>query len=499
MCGIAAQHGSTDASLGRRMLRRLAHRGPDDEGCVEVASAWLGHRRLSIVDLDGGHQPLSTQSPQPLYLVCNGEIYNHLALRRELGAGTFTTRSDSEAVLRLVELHGVGGLERLRGMYAFVAADADGRFVAARDPLGIKPLYWATRAGSTHFASELRAFDPAWRPLVRVFPPGHAWTPRDGLRRFAGLGDVEHDPCAESAPSQREIREALVATVEREMMGDVPVGVFLSGGLDSSLVAAIAARRYRATGETLQTFAVGTAASSDRAAARRLAAHLGTDHHEVLYRPADAIAAVPRVVRTLESFDPALVRSAVANFLLAREAARHVKVVLTGEGSDELFGGYAYMREIAEHDLHDELVRTLRQLHTTNLQRCDRVTMAHGLEARVPFLDLDFVRLVLRLPAASKAVAPGRMAKHVLRAAFEGWLPADFLWREKAQFHEGSGATDVLSAHLERSLGDGEFRRLRTQTVPPLRTKEEAVYFRSFSQAFPGIRPELTIERSVTT
>ena len=229
-------------------------------------------------------------------------------------------------------------------------------------------------------------------------------------------------------------------------MGDVPVGVFLSGGLDSSLVAAIAAKVLAERGERLQTFAVGTESSPDLAAARLVAAHIGSEHRETTYTAADALAVMPVAVRAIESFDPALVRSAVPNYMLSAFTAQHVKVVLTGEGADELFAGYEYLRDFTDPEtLHRELVRTVESLHNLNLQRCDRVTMAHGLEARVPFLDREVIEWALRLPPGFKLAGPGQPEKRLLREAFDGWLPHELLWRDKAEFGDGSGAKDVLT------------------------------------------------------
>ncbi len=367
----------------------------------------------------------------------------------------------------------------------------------ARDPVGIKPLYWAHDDGRLRFASEMAAFDADLQAGVEVFPPGHYWTPEAGLRRFA-----EAVPQNGAAPVEREreeTRQVLIDSVERQMMGDVPVGVFLSGGLDSTLVAAIAARRLAEQGERLQTFAVGTEGSPDLLAARVAAEHLGAEHRERVYTAREALAAVPAVVRAIEHFDPSLVRSAVPNFLLAEMTARHVKVVLTGEGADELFAGYEYLREFTDPELlHDELTRTVEGLHNLNLQRCDRVTMAHGLEARVPFLDREVIAFALRLPAESKLAGPGEPEKRLLREAFSGWLPDELLWREKSQFGDGSGAAAVLTGAMEETVSEADFECERDAVDPPLRTREELAYFRVFSEHLPGVRPERTVDRFAT-
>jgi len=508
MCGIVAQYGRTDAAAGERMLGRLVHRGPDDCGSLALDHAWLGHRRLSIVDVAGGHQPLPTSDGQR-YLVGNGEIYNHEEVRRTLDDRRLLTHSDNEVALRLVHERGPDAVGELEGMFAFTVAGRDGSFLAARDPVGIKPLYWARREGAVRFASEMRAFDRDWQSDVEVFPPGHVWTPEGGLRRFAYAVAPEaletfDGPATPGAPIPtamlERVRAALIATVERQLMGDVPVGVFLSGGLDSSLVAAIAAERQRARGQRLHTFAVGLADSPDVLAARAVARALDTDHRERIYTAEEALGAVPEVVRVIESFDPSLVRSAVANYLVAELAAEDVKVVLTGEGADEIFAGYEYLQDLqGEEDLHAELVRTIEGLHNLNLQRADRVTMAHGLEARVPFLELDMIALGLALPAGWKLAGPDQPEKRLLREAFAGWLPEEFLWRGKSQFGDGSGASSVLSEAMAATVSEEELARERDQVDPPLRSREELAYYRMFARELANVSTEGTVGRFATT
>ncbi len=485
------------------MIERITHRGPDDHGEVQVGDTWLGHTRLSIVDVESGKQPLSTDDDH-FFLVGNGEVYNHEHVRLGLEHDTsYATKSDNEVALHLVREKGPDALDELEGMFAFLIAGEDGFFMAARDPVGIKPLYWAESDGVYRFASEMHSFEPDWRPWVEVFPPGHYWTPAGGLERFADA--VPRDPAhehPEAEPSEADLtetRDELIGSVHRQMMGDVPVGVFLSGGLDSTLIAAIAARYVAERGERLKTFAVGTEQSSDLAAARQAAAYLDTEHHERVYTAEEAEAVLPDVVRSIEHFDPSLVRSAVPNYLLAEMTAGHVKVVLTGEGADELFAGYEYLADL-EHpeELHDEIVRTVEGLHNLNLQRADRVTMAHGLEARVPFLDREVIALALRLPAQWKLAPPGTQEKMLLRRAFEGWLPHELLYRDKEQFGDGSGAADVLTHKLEETVSDDDFEAERELVSPSFRTKEELAYFRIWSEHLGGVRPEVTLARFAT-
>lgn len=509
MCGIVGICGhEPPVELGRRMRNRLSHRGPDGAGEVGFSHAWLGHARLAIVDLAGGRQPLRTPDGE-LWMVGNGEVYNHRQLRRDLlGTAAPRTDSDNEVPLHLIGAHGPESLRRLRGMYALCAATEEGGYIAARDPVGIKPLFWAQRDGLTVFASELKAYDEDWHPDVKLFPPGHYWTPEGGLARFHHVvpPNLTHDwdpPARAGEPTPErmatEVREQLIAAVEREMMADVPVGVFLSGGLDSSLVAAIAARRLATEGERLQTFAVGTAESPDLLAARQVASYLETDHHERIYEPHELSAILPDVIRAIESYDPSLVRSALPNYLLAEMTARHVKVVLTGEGADELFAGYEYVGAIDDHgELHTELVRTISELHSLNLQRADRVTMAHGLEARVPFLDLDMVAFALSLPPEWKLTPPGELEKKLLREAFDGWIPDEILWRKKAQFGDGSGARVALDPDTE---GRSEAELHATVDPDPggSRSDEEARYLQIYQRFYPRAVPEQTMSLFATT
>jgi asparagine synthase (glutamine-hydrolysing) len=512
MCGIAAVYGPHDAGETQRMLERLVHRGPDDHGEVRVGDAWLGHRRLSIVDVDGGRQPFANATGD-VWLVGNGEVYNHEQVRATLCEAPFTTRSDNEVALHLLDERGPAALAELDGMFAFLVAARDGRFIAARDAVGIKPLYWSRRPGrdgQVRFASEMAAFDPGWMPHVEAFPPGCHWTPEGGLARFAGAvpQDGEGAPAAAAVRSTAPepppaalaaTRRILIGSVQRQMMGDVPVGVFLSGGLDSAIVAAIAARHLAERGDRLKTFAVGTRGSADLLAARVVARDLGSEHHERVYDAREAVRALPTVVRAIEHFDPSLVRSAVPNFMLAEMTARHVKVVLTGEGADELFAGYEYLRGFDTPDtLQEELTRTVHGLHNLNLQRCDRVTMAHGLEARVPFLDRQVIAFAFGLPTAWKQSPPGEPEKRMLRRAFDGWLPDEILWREKVEFGDGSGARDVLTSAIEGDVSDADFTRDRCAVDPPLRTREEFAYHRIFAAHLPGVRPERTLGRFAT-
>lgn len=501
---IVASHGPFDPAVGERMLDRLAHRGPDGRGTLAVAQAWLGHQRLAIVDVARGAQPLANRTGD-LWLVGDGEISNHERLRAEVGEEALKTYSDHEVALQLYDDKGLGAFEQMWGTFALVIAGDDGRFVACRDTLGIAPLYWSRRGGTTVFASELKAFEDPWLSAIEPFPPGHAWTPEGGLVAWrsapASTPVLMRSQAPHLGPPQwifDAVRDSLVRATEHLMVADVPVGILLSGGVDSSIIAAIAARAAARSGNRVATFTAGLAGSADVEAARIVAAAAGTDHHERVYTAEEAIALVPEVISVLESFDPTLVHSAVPNHLVAQLARDHVKAVLIGEGADELFAGYSHLDE-HEHaeELHDELVEMIAGLHMGGLQRVDRVTGANGLEARIPFLDLDLVELALALPPEWKLTDDTRPAKWLLRRAFDGWVPDEVLWREKAQFGQGTGMNTVLSDHFGALVTDADLAAERDVVDPPLRTREELAYYRLFAEHLPGVPAQGTIGRFV--
>jgi len=512
MCGVAAVHDlRVDAhqgrvaegrAIGEFMLSRLRHRGPDGQGSRQVGRTWLGHTRLSIVDLDGGQQPLPDPSRRR-WVVANGEIYNHDELRAQM-QGPFVTDSDSEVVLHVLSERGTDGIHNMRGMYAFCIADEDNGLVLGRDPLGVKPLYWARHDDRVLVASELAAFPDGVRPFVEEFPPGHHWTSRAGLHAFV---DLHSNPLGGEEPvgpmyttreqAQEAVREALVRSVSDRMMADVPVGIFLSGGLDSSVVAAILAREA-APDDTVRSFAAGTPGSSDLIAARMVADHLGLEHHERIYTDDDVVEMLPAVVTATESYEPSLIRSAVPNYLLAELAAQHVKVVLTGEGADELFAGYHHLRELDEDALRDALVSGVEALHHLNLQRCDRVTMAHGLEARVPFLSREMLAVAQRVPLEWKLLGEDGQEKALLREAFHGWIPDEILWRRKEQFGDGSGTADVMARRAASLVPDVDWASVRIEGLPPARTREELGYQRIFAAHLGGVRAENVLGRFAT-
>jgi asparagine synthase (glutamine-hydrolysing) len=484
MCGIAGTWGADDQPTVVTMLDRLAHRGPDAQGLFSAPgrAGTLGHRRLSIVDVDGGDQPLVAEARA---LVANGEIYNAPSLRDELEEErTFATGSDSEVILHLLGEADTSATARLHGMFAFALA-RDGELILGRDPIGIKPLYTGRHQGNVVFSSELRAL-PAGTTDVEPLPPGTVWSSHTGPRRYYEI--PEPVPVAgELVDHAQRVRDALETAVVRQLMSDVPVGSFLSGGLDSSAIVAL----LRPHVDELHTFSVGLAGSPDLAAARLVSEHLDTIHHEYVLDPREIRDTLPEIVAALESFDQDLVRSAVPTYFTARLAAEHVKVVLTGEGADELFAGYRYHKDLeSDEALQADARRSLAGLHHANLQRVDRITMVHSLEARVPFLDLDVIETALSIPAALRRPGEGAPEKAVLRMAVDGLLPASVVWRDKAQFDEGSGTAGLLP---ELTAADGiDVERYRARFPgTPLRSAEECVYHRILCESLPDPEPVL--------
>ena len=475
----------------QRMLTALQHRGPDGSGIEVDAGCTLGHARLAIIDVAGGRQPIRSEH---YTITFNGEIYNFQELRQNhLAADTLHTRTDTEVLLHLYQRYGPRCVELLDGMFACAIVGADGLFLA-RDPIGIKPLYTAHRGEVLYFASEIKALKEV-AVDIREFPPGHWYHSRLGLKRYYTVGqdlsDLDGNMVQELTRFEHEtqvlpvIVHTLRAAVQKRLMSDVPLGISLSGGLDSSIVAWLA----RDGLDRVETFAVGVDGSTDLTAAREVAQFLGTHHHERVYDQQAMLRVLPQVLHYLESFDPALVRSAIPNYFLAQLSAEYVKVFLTGEGADELYAGYDYLARFEEPDaLHAELVHIVGALHNTNLQRADRMSMAHGLEARVPFLDVRSIALALGLPALWKLRGEGRPAKALLRRAFADALPAHIVNRPKEKFSQGAGSADLIAQLAEETIRDREFIAERTRLAQTwnyhLANKEALYYYRILRESY---------------
>jgi asparagine synthase (glutamine-hydrolysing) len=488
MCGIAVIVAPGSRAEVESMLDRLSHRGPDDSGVQmhRAGGVWVGHNRLSIIDPEGGQQPFVGNDGA--IAVSNGEIYNHRRLVPVDDPARNGSGSDAAVLLPMFREFGTALFDRLDGMYAIVIVAGDGTVVAARDRLGIKPLYRATRGEQFAYASELKSLPRTRWDHIETVRPGHVLA-GDRAEAYYRLPEPATGRSDDADPSDdevehwcRELRDVLERAVVKRLMSDAPLGTFLSGGLDSSIITALASRHV----PELSTFALGFEGSADLAAAQLVADYLGTRHHAITVPESAPVQVLPEVLYHLESWDRDLVRSALPNYLVARFAATELKVVLTGEGADELFAGYKYHgRYIDVPDtLQRELHRSVGAMHNSNLQRVDRMTMAHSLEARVPFLDPEVVALAMRIPARLKLRRDRHgpvVEKWILRMAFADVLPPEIVWRTKSQFDEGSGAVDRLrelaSTSLDHAAGD-----------PPhvgLRDVEEAWYFRQLVARVP--------------
>ncbi len=512
MCSIfgifGLQPGDDLQALRRQALeqsQRQRHRGPDWSGVYVDERAILVHERLAIVDPAGGSQPLLSEDGT-LALAVNGEIYNHRELKQELVQPyAFQTGSDCEVINALYrEDEPASFLNRLNGIFAFALWDKRaGRAIIARDPIGVVPLYWGhDKQGRLCVASEMKSLADTCADVAQ-FPPGHWYDSATGaLTRYYERPWRDYDAVQGVEVSRQELREAFEAAVHRQLMTDVPYGVLLSGGLDSSLVAAVAARyarhriedgdRSEAWWPRLHSFAIGLAGSPDLAAAKIAADMLGTVHHGFEYTFEEGLDALPEVIRHIETYDVTTIRASTPMFLLARRIkAMGVKMVLSGEGSDEIFGGYLYFHKAPNaREFHEELVRKLDALNNYDCLRANKSMMAWGVEPRVPFLDRAFLDVAMRMDASHKMVdkASGRIEKAVLREAFEGYLPKEILWRQKEQFSDGVGYgwIDGLKAHAEAQVSDRELAAAdkRFPYNPP-QTKE-AYYYRSlFEQFYP--------------
>ena len=498
----------TDVAEARRVAldlsRRQRHRGPDWSGVYADDRAVLAHERLAIVGVDSGAQPLLSDDGQQV-LAVNGEIYNHRELRAAFPDYAFATHSDCEVILPLYRKHGAGLFEHLSGMYAFILWDAaEGRYLIGRDPIGIIPLYYGhDEHGQLVVASEMKALAPVCRD-AKEFPPGHFIDSRIGpepqqwyvreWREFKAVESGSRDHAA--------LRSALETAVKSHMMSDVPYGVLLSGGLDSSLIAAIAKKyaarrveddeRSEAWWPQLHSFAIGLEGSPDLKAAQEVANHIGTVHHNLTFTVQEGLDALSDVIHHLETYDVTTIRASTPMYLMARRIrAMGIKMVLSGEGSDELFGGYLYFHKAPDaRALHEETVRKLDALHLFDCLRANKSMSAWGVETRVPFLDRDFIDVAMRLDPSVKLSGRQRerIEKQFLRESFAGYLPDRILWRQKEQFSDGVGYSwiDSLRAHAEAQVSDAQFAKaaFRFPYNPPA-TKEAYFYRELFEQHYP--------------
>lgn len=487
------------------MSRRQLHRGPDWEGIYQGEKAIVVHERLSIVDPSNGAQPLYNDNRTHV-LAANGEIYNHKQLKSELTIPyNFKTGSDCEVILALYEEFKQTGkpfLDRLIGDFAFLIYDAeDNTYFIARDHMGIVPVYVGSdNEGRFYVASEMKALTPVC-DTVKEFPPGsYLYSKEDReFHRYYKRDWMEYDNVKDNKTSVEDLKNALMDSVKRQLMCDVPYGVLLSGGLDSSVISAIAKhfaeRRVEDDGKTeawfprLHSFAIGLEGAPDLKKARVVADYLGTVHHEIHYTIEEGIDALRDVIYHIETYDVTTIRASTPMYLMARYIkAMGIKMVLSGEGSDEIFGGYLYFHKAPNaKEFHEELVRKLSQLHLYDCLRANKSLMAWGVEGRVPFLDKKFLDVAMHLNPQDK-MCPGKtIEKKVLREAFEGMLPSEVLWRQKEQFSDGVGYSwiDALRDYAEKQVSDRKFaeRADRFPVNTPV-TKEAYLYREIFEELF---------------
>lgn len=515
MCGIVGifqikQQNEALRQKALKMSHTLRHRGPDWSGIYVDTSAILTHERLSIVDPQSGGQPLYSPDGKQV-LAVNGEIYNHKELRaRYEERYTFRTGSDCEVILALYRDKGTDFLEELNGIFAFALYDADrDEFLIARDHIGIIPLYIGRdKDGIVYVASELKALEGVCN-IYEPFLPGHYYWSRTGeMKRWYRREWTEYDNVKNNPASALDLRHALKAAVRRQLMSDVPYGVLLSGGLDSSIVSAIA-RQYAAmrveTGSKsaawwpqLHSFAIGLKGAPDLAKAREVAEHIGTVHHEINYTIQEGLDAIRDVIYYIETYDVTTVRASTPMYLLARVIkSMGIKMVLSGEGADEIFGGYLYFHKAPDAKaFHDETVRKLGKLYLYDCLRANKSLSAWGVEGRVPFLDKEFLDVAMRLNPEAKMCPGTVIEKNILREAFADMLPESVAWRQKEQFSDGVGYSwiDTLKGITEEAVTDEQMAHAaeRFPINTPL-NKEEYYYRTIFEEHFPSRSAALSV------
>lgn len=522
MCGIVCAFDLKKSAQELRpqlleMSKRIRHRGPDWSGIFCGDKAILAHERLAIVDPQSGQQPLYSKDGK-LVLAVNGEIYNHQSIRdRQAGSYEFLTKSDCEVILSLYREKGINFIEDLNGIFAFALYDIENDvYLIARDHEGIIPLYMGwDHNGTFYVASEMKALE-GFCETIKSFPPGQYFYSKDGeLKTWYKRDWMEYDAVKDNTSNIDELRSALESAVKRQLMTDVPYGVLLSGGLDSSIVSAIAKKyasqrvesgdKLGAWWPQLHSFAVGLKGAPDLLAAKKVADHIGTVHHEINFTVQEGLDAVRDVIYHIETYDVTTVRASTPMYLLARVIkSMGIKMVLSGEGADEIFGGYLYFHKAPNaEELHKETVRKLSKLHMYDCLRANKSLSAWGVEGRVPFLDKEFMDVAMRLnPKDKLSGTVGRIEKWILRKAFEDYLPEEVAWRQKEQFSDGVGYSwiDTLKELTSQQVTDEQMSHAaeRFPINPPM-TKEEYYYRSIFEEHFPSQTAAQTVpsEKSV--
>ena len=515
MCGILCAFDLKQSNVSIRpqileMSKKLRHRGPDWSGIYDASNAVLSHERLAIVDPTSGNQPLISPSKK-LILAANGEIYNHRALRSTCDSEyQFQTESDCEVILALYEKEGKDFVKKLNGIFAFAIYDQEqDEYFIARDHMGIIPLYMGWDGDGTFYvASELKALEGVCSK-IELFPPGHYMHSSEGKPVKWYTPDwTEYETVKDNPTSIEDLHDALADAVHRQLMSDVPYGVLLSGGLDSSITSALAkkfAAKRIESGDTqtawwpqLHSFSVGLEGSPDLAAAQKVAEHIGTVHHEIKFTIQEGLDAIREVIYHLETYDITTIRASTPMFLMARAIkALGIKMVLSGEGADELFGGYLYFHKAPNaEEFHEETVRKLDKLHQYDCLRANKSLAAWGIEGRVPFLDKEFIEIAMRLNPKDKMITSDRMEKWVLRKAFESYLPESVAWRQKEQFSDGVGYSwiDTLKDLVEKEVTDEQMENAHFRFPAQTPQNKEEFYYRTiFESHFPSEAAALSV------
>lgn len=520
MCGIVCAFNLKQKTEDLRpqileMAKKIRHRGPDWSGIYSNDKVIMAHERLAIVDPASGKQPLLSEDKN-VVLAANGEIYNHRDLRKQLKTVyNFQTESDCEVILALYKEKGVGFLDDLNGIFGFAIYDVvEDEYLVARDHMGIIPLYigW-DQNGTFYVASELKALEGVCAK-IELFPPGHYLSSKDGkFVKWYSREWTAFDAVKENKTCIAEIKEALEAAVHRQLMSDVPYGVLLSGGLDSSITSAIAKKYSQKRIETddaseawwpqLHSFSVGLEGSPDLAAAKKVAAHIGTVHHEIKFTIQEGLDAIRDVIYQLETYDVTTVRASTPMYLMARVIkSMGIKMVLSGEGADELFGGYLYFHKAPNaKEFHEETVRKLSKLHQYDCLRANKSLAAWGIEGRVPFLDKVFMDVAMKINPQDKMIGNERMEKWVLRKAFEDMLPESVAWRQKEQFSDGVGYSwiDTLKEVVAAEVTDEQLANAKYKFPIQTPTSKEEFYYRSiFAEHFPSDTAALSVPQEAS-
>ena len=515
MCGIVSIFNIQQQTAELRekalaMSRKIRHRGPDWSGIYCGGTAILAHERLSIVDPESGKQPLFSPDMKQV-LAVNGEIYNHQEIRKRYAdTYQFQTGSDCEVILALYRDKGIDFLEDLSGIFAFALYDAEtDTFLIARDPIGVIPLYIGyDNDGKVYVASELKALEGNC-DRYEPFLPGHYYYSKEGkMKRYYSRDWMDYEHVTDNAASVESIHDALEDAVKRQLMSDVPYGVLLSGGLDSSVISAIAEKfsehRIEDNGSTrawwprLHSFAVGLKGAPDLAKAKLVADHIGTVHHEINYTIQEGLDAIRDVIYYIETYDVTTVRASTPMYLLARVIkSMGIKMVLSGEGADEIFGGYLYFHKAPDAKaFHEETVRKLSKLYLYDCLRANKSLSAWGVEGRVPFLDKEFLDVAMRTNPEAKMCPGQTMEKKIVREAFSHMLPAEVAWRQKEQFSDGVGYSwiDTLKQITASAVSDEQMEHAAERfPINPPRNKEEYYYRSIFAEHFPSDSAALSV------